>query len=63
VAILNSQVVGFVGLIVKEEEVEIEPLIVSQPYHNRGIGKRLIETVIAAVNGLHIKYLSVKPVT
>ena len=62
VAILNSKVVSLVGLIVNEEEAEIEPLIVSQPYRNRGIGKRMIETVITETQRLNIKFLSVKPV-
>jgi N-acetylglutamate synthase-like GNAT family acetyltransferase len=62
VAILGSKVVGLVGLIVNGEEVEIEPLIVSQPYRSRGIGKRMIETVIVEAKGLNIKFLSVKPV-
>jgi len=62
IAILGSKVVGLVGLIVNEEEAEIEPLIVNQPYRNRGIGKRMIETVIAEAKELNIKFLSVKPV-
>ncbi len=62
VAILDSKVVGFAGLIVNEEEAEIEPLIISKPYRNRGIGKRVIETIIAEAQRLNMKFLSVKPV-
>lgn len=62
VALLDCCVVGLVGLIVEEKEAEIEPLIVSQSYRNRGIGRRLIETVIVEVRRLDLRYLSVKPV-
>ena len=46
VAVLDSKVVGFTGLISNEKEGEIEPLIVDQPCRNKGIGTKLIETVI-----------------
>ena len=62
VAILDSQVVGLIGLIVNREEAEIEPLIVSQPYRHKGIGRRLVETVVAEANRLGVRFLSVKPV-
>ena len=62
VAILDSKVVGLTGLMVNEEETEVEPLIVSKPYRKKGIGKRLIETVITEAHKLGIRYLNVKPV-
>jgi GNAT superfamily N-acetyltransferase len=62
VAILDSTVVSLTGLIIQEEEAEIEPLIVSQLYRNRGIGKKMIETVIEEAKGLNLKFLNVKPV-
>ena len=61
VAVLNRRVVGLTGLIVKEE-AEIEPLIVSQSYRNKGIGSRLVETVVAEAQKLGINFLSVGPV-
>jgi N-acetylglutamate synthase-like GNAT family acetyltransferase len=62
VALIDYRVVGLVGLMVEEEEAEVEPLIVSQPYRNRGIGRRLLETVIVEVRRLDVRFLSVKPV-
>ena len=62
VAVLDFRVVGLVGLAVKEEEAEIEPLIVSQPYRQMGMGKRLLETVIGEARKLEVRFLSVKPV-
>ena len=43
VAVYDSKVVGLVGLIVEEEEAEIEPLIVSEAYRHKGIGEKLVE--------------------
>jgi GNAT superfamily N-acetyltransferase len=62
VAILGSQVVGLIGLIINEKEAEIEPLIVSQPYRHKGIGRRLVKTVIAEASRLGVRFLGVKPV-
>lgn len=62
VAVLDSQVVGLIGLIVREEEAEIEPLIVSRPYRLKGIGRRLIEVVISEACRIGVKFLSVRPV-
>jgi ribosomal protein S18 acetylase RimI-like enzyme len=62
VATHNSQVVGLIGLIVKGEEAEIEPLIVSKTHRRKGIGKQLIRTVVSETRSLRIKFLSVKPV-
>lgn len=62
VAVIDSQVVGLTGLIVYGEEAEIEPLIVSEPHRNKGIGTRMIETVISEARKLGVRLLSVKPV-
>ena len=62
VAVVDSKVVGFVGLIVSEGEVEVEPIVVSKSYRCRGVGKRMIEKVIAVAQRLDVKKLSVKPV-
>ena len=62
VATINSKVVGLIGLIVNEKEAEIEPIIVSKPYRNKGVGRRLVKRVIAEAEKLGIRLLSVKPV-
>ena len=62
VAVIDSQVKGFIGLIFDKEEAEIEPLIVSKLYRNQGVGTRLIETVITEVKKLGVKFLNSKPV-
>jgi len=62
VAVHDSKVVGLVGLIVKGEEAEIEPLIVSKAYRRKGIGKQLIETVVSEARKNKVRFLDIKPV-
>jgi GNAT superfamily N-acetyltransferase len=62
VAVLESVVVGLIGLIVNDQEAEIEPLIVSRPHRTRSIGRRLIEKVVDEARGRGLRFLSVKPV-
>ena len=62
VAAHTSQVVGLIGLIVKGEEAEIEPLVVSKNYRGRGIGKKLVDTVISEARNEGVRFLNVKPV-
>jgi N-acetylglutamate synthase-like GNAT family acetyltransferase len=62
VADMDGRVVGLAGMIPGEEEAELEPLVVSEPYRSRGIGQQLVETVIAAVRILGVQQLIVRPV-
>jgi GNAT superfamily N-acetyltransferase len=62
VALTGSTVVGLVGLIVEENEAEIEPLIVSKAYRGKGVGKQLIETVISEARKIEVRFLNIKPV-
>lgn len=62
VAVHDSHVIGLVGLILKEREAEIEPLIVSKTYRGKRVGKQLIEKVIAEARGRGARYLNVRPV-
>jgi len=62
VAELNGQVVGFTGLIVNWGEGEIEPVIVSSPYRNRGIGTMLVQRVVEEAKKTEVRFLSIRPV-
>ncbi len=62
VAVHDSKVVGLVGLIFKGEEAEIEPLMVSEAYRRKGIGTKLIETVVSEARKKGLRFLDVKPV-
>lgn len=62
VATYDSKVVGLIGLVVEDEEAEIEPLIVSENRRGEGIGKKMLEVVISEARKRHVKFLTVKPV-
>jgi ribosomal protein S18 acetylase RimI-like enzyme len=62
VAVHHSRVVGLVGLIVEENEAEIEPIIVSKAYRRRGIGNKLIQKVVSEAREMKLKFLNVEPV-
>lgn len=62
VAVHVFKVVGLVGLIVEENEAEIEPLIVSKHYRGKGIGRKLIEKAVSEVRKMKVRFLSIKPV-
>jgi N-acetylglutamate synthase-like GNAT family acetyltransferase len=62
VAVQNEQIVGLVGLILKEEEAEVEPLIISRMYRGRGIGKRLLGKAVAEARAREVRLLAVRPV-
>ena len=58
----DGEVIGFTSLIIKDQEAELEPIIVSHKHRGKGIGERLIEYAIEEAKKLKILCLSVKPV-
>ena len=62
VAVLASKVVGLIGLILREKEGEVEPLIVGQAHRHKGIGTKLINTVVIEAQKIGLNSLSIKPV-
>lgn len=62
VAVHDSKVVGLVGLIIEENEAEIEPLIVSKHHRGKGIGRKLIEKASSEARRMKVRFLSIKPV-
>lgn len=62
VAIDGPNVVGLVGLMVLDDETEIEPLIVSRRHRGKGIGKRLTNRAIDEARNRDLKLLNIKPV-
>jgi ribosomal protein S18 acetylase RimI-like enzyme len=62
VAIKNAQIVGFIGLIMKDPEADIEPLIVGKAFRGEGIGEQLIQTDINHESDRVVRFLNVKPV-
>ena len=63
VAELEGGVVAFGGLLLhSEEEGEVEPVVVSQPYRDKGIGTRLIEYAVEQARTKGVRFLSIRPV-
>lgn len=62
VAVEDGSVVGLTGLMGEGAEAEVEPIVVSEPHRNRGIGGILLEFAVAEARGRGVKYLSVRPV-
>jgi N-acetylglutamate synthase-like GNAT family acetyltransferase len=62
VAEAGGRVVGLAGLIPREGEGELEPLVVAEGLRGVGIGQRLAAAVIEAARARGFRYLSVKPV-
>ena len=62
VAELEGQVVGMTGLIPGEGEAELEPLVVSERYRRRGIGRQLSEAVLREAHACGFRQLKVRTV-
>jgi len=62
VAVVDTSVVGFVGLDLEKEEAEIEPIVVRKDWRNRGVGELLVEKAICEAQKKGVKFLNVMPV-
>lgn len=62
VAVEDGCVVGLTGLMGEGAEGEVEPLVVSEPHRNKGIGGMLLEFAVVEARRRGVKYLSVRPV-
>jgi len=62
VAECAGEVVGLVGLIVREAEAEIEPVVVAARWRGQGIGRMLLERVEEEARGLGARFLTISPV-
>lgn len=58
----DGTVCGLVGLIVRGEEAEIEPIVVSVAHRGRGVGQRLLARACQEAAALRVRFLCVKPV-
>ena len=62
VAEVDGLVVGMAGLVVRGEEAEIEPVIVTAACRSRKIGGRLVREAVAHARKQGIRFLSARPV-
>lgn len=61
VAEVDGRVVGMAGLIVRGEEAEIEPVIVTTTCRSRKIGGKLVKEAVAYARKQGVRFLSARP--
>jgi ribosomal protein S18 acetylase RimI-like enzyme len=61
-ATVGDEVVGMAGLIQDEGDAELEPIVVSERWRGRGIGRRLAEVVLAEARAAGGRQLITRPV-
>jgi N-acetylglutamate synthase-like GNAT family acetyltransferase len=62
VAERDGFVIGFAGLIVRGDKVEIEPVVVTANERRHGVGGLLVESVVAAARKEGVRQVVVRPV-
>ena len=62
VATIDGEVVGMVGVIQTEDEIELEPIVVSEQWRGRGIGRQLAERIVAEARAAGMGQLLARPV-
>ena len=58
----EGEVIGFTSLIKKDQEAEIEPIVVAHKHRGKGVGERLIKHAVEEAKKQKILCLYVKPV-
>jgi GNAT superfamily N-acetyltransferase len=61
-ATIGGDVVGMVGVIQTEDEIELEPIVVGEQWRGRGIGRQLAERVAAEARAAGMGQLLARPV-
>ena len=62
VAERRGSVVGFVVLVIRGRQAEIEPVVVSFDVRGQGIGRSLVETAVEAARAEGVRQLKASPV-
>ena len=58
----EGQVIGMAALVLNDDEVEIEPFVVRSEWRGKGIGQKLMETLVSEARRLGVRYICVRPV-
>jgi len=62
VAERKGSVVGFIGLVIRGRQAEIEPVVVSFDARGQGIGRELVETAVEAARAEGVRQVKASPV-
>ena len=58
----DTLVIGMSGLLLDEDEVEIEPIIIRSEFRSQGIGAQLLQRLIIEAKQQGADFLSIRPV-
>ncbi len=58
----EGRLLGLVGLMMVDEEAEVEPIVVAPGYRERGVGRALLDYVVQEAEKLEVRFLNVRPV-
>ena len=58
----EGDVLGFTSLIIKDQEAEIEPIIVATKHRGKGVGEQLIKHAVEEAKKFNVLCLYVRPV-
>ncbi|MEN8182756.1 MAG: GNAT family N-acetyltransferase [Myxococcota bacterium] len=58
----GARILGLCGLLLSDEESELEPIVVDPEHRSRGIGRQLALRALEESRRLGLKYLNVRPV-
>ena len=61
VAERRGSVVGFVGLLIRGRQAEIDPVVVSFDVRGQGVGRSLVETAVEAAQAEGVKQIKASP--
>ncbi len=61
VAECEGKLLGLVGLMMEDQEAEVEPIVVAPGYRDRGIGRALLDHVVREAEKLEVRFLNVRP--
>jgi N-acetylglutamate synthase-like GNAT family acetyltransferase len=61
VAEREGKLLGLAGLIVEDQEAEVEPIVVAPGSRGRGIGRALLNAMVLEAEKLGVRFLNVRP--
>ncbi len=61
IAEADGRVAGLASLLINGEEGEIEPVIVSTPFRNKGIGTMLVRHLVDEAKNRKVRFLNIRP--
>lgn len=58
----DMRVIGMAGLLIDEDEAQIEPIVIRSEFRSQGIGAQLLERLKREAKQRNVNFLSIRPV-